>query len=645
MVFLLACALAFAGGKQEDLGDEDPPPMAEETTSAVARAAGEYGEAPMLARMVTNGELPPVEERLPEKPMVVEPINEIGKYGGTIRLPFITWPQIQHWLHESLTAFAIDRSYKTIPSLLESWEYLDDNKKIVFYMREGLKWSDGQPFTADDIMFWYEDVLLNETITPTVSGYYKRGGEVGVVEKIDEYTFSFTFAEPYPLFTTFLGSWGGLRGGQIMPKHYLSQFHPDYTDQEKIDAAMDKEGYQDWADFFGHQNDRNNPDKPSLHVWVPTNWDSEPIQVYERNPYQFRVDTAGNQLPYVDYIHSIKLEDQEAGLLKMMAGDLDQVHLGTIGGFRNYPLLMENREQGNYHLNHTADWMPNALCNIMFNFNIDDQTKSELYRQVDFRRAVSVAINRDEINKLIYKGQMIPSQIAPAFGEPYHGESEMFKVYTQHDPDLANELLDGLGMTKRDNEGYRLAPDGNRLSMIVHATTHWPSETVEVMELVAGYLEKVGLRLSVKPEQGSLWYTRHNAGEHDLSSRGSHFGGGPVPPTMNPNLFAMGGWQYAPQWALWLDTNGEQGVEPPADVKRLRELREEILIEPDRQKRIDLTMQALQIQMDNLWSIGIVVDDPHVGQRRVTTNRMKNLPEVRAGEPDSGIFAQIYMED
>jgi len=144
--------------------------------------------------------------------------------------------------------------------------------------------------------------------------------------------------------------------------------------------------------------------------------------------------------------------------------------------------------------------------------------------------------------------------------------------------------------------------------------------------LVRGYWAEVGINASVTPEEGTLWNTRHTAGEHDISSRGAHFGGGPVHPTLNNNAFCLSGWQWAPEWAQWLDTNGEQGVEPPDDVKKIRELREQILAESDAAKQDELINQVFQIHMDNLWSIGLVVDDPGTTRMIVVHNRIRNVP-------------------
>src|SRR5690606_10262923 len=189
---------------------------------------------------------------------------------------------------------------------------------------------------------------------------------------------------------------------------------------------------------------------------------------------------------------------------------------GSLGGPANLPILTDNKESGDYRFAY-ANWMPNAFANIMFNFTTEDEMKRELYNDVRFRRALSMAINRQEIVALMYRGGVFPSQVAPARGEPYHGESELFQSWAQHGPDAANALLDEMGLTERDANGFRTGPNGEDLLLIISATTAWPTETPEVMELVKGYWEEIGIRASVTPEAGELWASRHEAGEHDLS--------------------------------------------------------------------------------------------------------------------------------
>lgn len=596
----------------------------EEAAAETGESIDGYSQAPELEELVASGELPAVDERLPAKPIVVKPEEAIGKYGGVLRKVITgqrpTAEVAGHWVDESLTIHSPQG--EIIPNVAEGWEWSDDYTVLTMNIREGIQWSDGEPFTADDIMFWWEDVILNTDLNPTPPTLLTRGDELAELTMIDDFTIEFAFSEPYALFTTYLGSWGFERSGPTQhARHYLSQYHPNYADEADIEAAMEDEGFDDWATFFEQKAETTNPERPTIGAWIPQQEPPNSVEVFLRNPYYWKVDTAGNQLPYIGEIRSTRVSDNEAALLKAIAGELD---FARALGQSNLPVLSDNKESGNYRFSY-ADWMPNSYGNIMFNFTTDDEMKRELYNTNDFRRALSIAINREEIVQLVYGGGVFASQVAPLRGEPYHGESELFQSWAEYDPERANEMLDEVGLTEYDDEGFRLGLDGEELTLNIFATTAWPPETPELMELVRGYWEDVGIRATVRPEAGELWGARHEGGEHDLSARGAHFGGGPVHPTLNSNTFALAGWQWAPDWALWMDTDGEQGVEPPEDVKRLREIREQILSEPSEEARNEMIQEVFEIHMDNLWSIGLVVDDPRFGQLAVVHNRLRNV--------------------
>lgn len=586
-----------------------------------------FQEAPELAEKVAKGQLPPVEKRLPANPLVIKPEEAIGKYGGTLRMAVVGQNTLTNevnnwWLTESLTNPSPQDATKFIPNVAESWEWSDGHKVLTMKLRKGIKWSDGQPFTAGDVNFWWQDVVLNKELTPSPSTLLTRGGKLAEFKQIDDFTIQFSFAEPYALFTTYLGSWGFPRGAPTSyPKHYLSQFHTKHGEKAKIEAGMKEGGFQNWPDFFAQKASNNNPERPTIGAWIPTARPPNAVEVHVRNPYYWKVDTAGNQLPYIGEIRSTRTADTEAALLKTIAGELD---FSRMGGTVNLPVLSDNKQKGNYRFAY-ADWMPNSFGNIMFNFSTKDPVKNKLYNTKEFRQALSVAINREEIIKLIYKGGVFASQVAPMRGAPYHGESDLFQSWTKFNPDQANQMLDKIGLTAKDKDGFRLGPDGKELLLIISATTAWPPETPQLMDLVKGYWAKIGIKATVAPEAGALWGTRHNAGEHDVSARGAHFGGGPVHPTLNSNTFALSGWQWAPEWALWLDTGGKQGNEPPAEVKRIREILNQILGEPDEAKRNALMQEVFKIHMDQLWSIGLVVDDPKFGQLTTVHNRLRNV--------------------
>ena len=210
----------------------------------------EFGQAPQLRVKVAAGELPPVEERLPEEPLVVNPIEEIGEYGGVWRQVHTgrgDLTQIDYHLNENLVKWSADFT-EILPNVAKSWEFSEDARTVTFSIRKGIKWSDGVPFTVDDIMFWWEKIILNDDISPRKPSWLKSGGELATVEKIDDYTVEFSFALPY---ATILSQFVGSQGGRLFyPEHYLKQFHPDYTSMDKIEKMMEEEDYVVWANFF-----------------------------------------------------------------------------------------------------------------------------------------------------------------------------------------------------------------------------------------------------------------------------------------------------------------------------------------------------------------------------------------------------------
>ncbi|MCB0121499.1 MAG: hypothetical protein KDE58_04605, partial [Caldilineaceae bacterium] len=322
---------AVLSDKPADAGERE---VTTEVYNSPAEAGGiaEYHEAPQLAEMVNSGDLPPIDERLPLNPIVVKPEEAIGKYGGVMR-KLVTGQtpagEIRWWMVEPLTLHS--PKGEIIPNVAESWDWNDDYTQLTLNLRRGLHWSDGEPFTANDVLFWWEDVILNEELTPNPPTLLTRGDELAEFAMLDDFTVQFTFAEPYALFTTYLGSWGGPREGPTTsPKHYLSQFHPKYTDMAEIEAQMAEGSFDNWADLFGQKNDAINKDKPTLGAWIPTTVPPNPAEVYVRNPYFWKIDTDGNQLPYIDEVRETRVADAEAALLKTIAGEVDFVRaLGT----------------------------------------------------------------------------------------------------------------------------------------------------------------------------------------------------------------------------------------------------------------------------------------------------------------------------
>jgi len=291
-----------------------------------------FNEAPMLAKKVALGEIPPLMERLPKKPLVIEPAESIGKYGGTWYRAF-TGPadgqNMERPLKDHMLYF--DTGMKVPqPNIAESWTVNDDATEFTFTLREGLKWSDGVPFTTDDVMFWVDHMLNNEEINPTKPAWSIHGGETLQFEAVDLLTWKVTAAKPYGLFVPLMASVivagqhtrGDGGDGGFAPKHYLQQFHPAFVGEDEADALAKAAGYENWVQHFLFKNHANaNPDAPSMMAWMVTQPITGTEWVFERNPYYYAVDTAGNQLPYMDKVVLTLAEDLEVLNLRAIAGD------------------------------------------------------------------------------------------------------------------------------------------------------------------------------------------------------------------------------------------------------------------------------------------------------------------------------------
>jgi len=624
------------------LAQEQPPFWV--TIAEYERATGKtiekFNEAPELKVKVAAGELPPVEERLPAQPLVVNPVEEIGQYGGTWRRVSRgtkDLPAYGYLLNEPLGFYSEDYS-KIVPNVVKGWKLSEDCKTVTFYLRKGMKWSDGAPFTADDFVFWWNDITLNKELNPTVPGNLRVAGEPGKIEKIDNYTFKLSFIKPYPTIINVLGSYYAPL--IYAPEHYLKQFHPKYTPMEKIEKEMRKEGFTLWIDFFKAKNTRhNNPELPVIQAWYPLDTTDRPIQRWVRNPYYWKVDTKGNQLPYIDKIQQILLPDAESMLLKAIAGDVDFQYRGFVST-ANYTVLMENRKKGDYEL------IPRGVSATVnqvqyFNFFHKDPVLRKIFRNKEFRIALSIAINREEINEFINKGLGEICQPSPAKVFPYYNE-KLAKQYTEYDPKRANEILDELGLKWDKDHKYRLRPDGKRLKFVAIYAPYY-KQLGPAQELIKKYWEKIGIQMVLKPVSMELWVTRVQACEHDVAVYTSCMAFPGMEPTECPATFPLSTYSYwAPMWALWFSSNGKSGEEPPADVKRLMELLTMIKKEPSMKKRNELYKEVFEIHQKNFWQMGCTRATPAY---YLIKNNVRNV------DREKGIrniplfdFSQIYFK-
>ena len=579
-----------------------------------------FNEAPALTELVKAGQLPPVDERVPIEPLVVTPVEEIGTYGGAWRQVHIgendRW-QNSYIMFERIAKYSPD-FVQILPNVCKSWQFSSDGKEITLNLRPGMKWSDGRPFTAEDIIFWWEDVALYKEITASPPSRYRIEGEVAMLTKVDAFSVKFTFPKAYGSYEDFMPA-----EAPWMPAHYHSRFHAKYASASALDAAMKAEGVNTWTDLFAAKNrPLDTPGQPTLQAWNPINKVDQPLQIFERNPFYWKVDTAGNQLPYLDRVERTLVSDREAMLLKVLAGETEY-QARNVATLVNRPVVSENATKSGYRLlpvkSPGTNW-----GTIFLNFHHQDPVLKELFNTLDFRIALSVAINRDEANALVDKGQAFPGQATCAIGSPWY-EERFLKIHAEYDPAQANALLDGLGLDRRDAQGYRLRSDGKRLSIVISIFgTGVPMVTK--CEIYQKGWEAVGIETVLRSLDNQLWVQTVHAVEHDVAVYAANLGFWGNPPMVRETFCTYEpGIHWAPQWALYYDSQGEQGEEPPDDIKKLQAMFEEVKAEISAAKRIQIQKDALTLHADNLWMIGYGAE-ADIGRYTVVKNSFRNVP-------------------
>ena len=588
-----------------------------EYQKATGKRITKFNESPMLADLVKAGKLPPVEKRLPVKPLVVVPVEKVGQYGGTWRRLYIGPADLMNFY--TLTSGSLLKFNREDPSILEpnlaeSWQISPDGKTIIIKLRTGVKWSDGRLFTADDVMFWYNDIILNKELTPTPPGWLVVGGKVGKIEKLGTYTVSFTFSKAYPLILNHLAN-----TTCFAPKHYLKQFHPGYTSKTKLDATIKGSGFQFWYQLFQSKASRGlNPDLPVVDPWkivVPPGVGTR--MVAERNPYYWKIDIAGNQLPYIDRVVFDFVENVEILNFKAITGEAD-IQFRHIQ-LKNYPLFVEEGKKKGYHL---YVWRSGGTTGFHINQNNKDPILRKIVQDKRFRQALSLAINREEINSLLYQGLAKPKSACPIKGSMLYSE-KWARSYIEYDPEKANKLLDEMGLDKRDKDGFRLRPDGKTLMITIEnpGLGTYPDEC----ELVKEYWRKIGIKAEAKSIERSLYTVRQQAGEQDVSVWGTGY-----LDQINPLLFPEG-WvplsancSWAPLWGIWYATGGKGGEEPPQEIKTLISWVEEVTTTIDAKRREELITKITDWYADNVPIVTTVGEFPVIG---VVRDNYKNVPK------------------
>ncbi len=590
-------------------------------TAPGIRAQMQYQEAPALAAMVQEGTLPAVQERLPAEPMVIQTVEEVGRYGGrwTFGIPTQSQLGVYSYATYDFAARWNRAADVIIPNVIRDWEFSEDGRTITMYLRDGMKWSDGQPFTADDIVFWLDDFVRNDDLSPGKPGWLLVAGELPVGEKIDDTTVSWTFAAPPGLL---LNDFATTRGNIFAPKHYMEQFHADFTDADTVQAMAKEAGFEDWTQLFRNNRDwyrAQNHDYPVLNAWaVKTSFEDSPtLTVYERNPYYWKVDQAGNQLPYIDEVAIAITTTVETLNLKTMAGEFDfqMRYLNPA----NFTLFYDNQERGDYRI---LEW-PTGIGSdaaLFFNQSTPDLVLRELFQDLRFRQALSLAIDREEINQLVFDGQGQPRQATVVELSPLF-KPEYAAAYADHDPERANQLLDAIGLTQRDGDGFRLRPDGETLSLLLDSPGE-KTATIDSIELVIEYWGAIGIKANANHTERSAYRARRNANETQVNVWEMGFMMYPSNPLFL--IASSSGSDFGADLGVWYNTGGAEGQEPPEAMKEALRAYDQIKQTPDTAQKNELFHRILELQAENIWVLGLVGG---VKETLIVKNHMRNVPD------------------
>jgi peptide/nickel transport system substrate-binding protein len=590
-------------------------------------------EAPQWVGMVASGDLPPLDERLPTDVEIVEPYERIGEYGGNIRIPMVagaTYHIRSAYGPEGILRVDWDNS-TVVPNVAQAWDVTEDGTEYTFYLRKGAKWSDGAPFDADEMAFWWNDFILNDELQPGKPTALQSGGELMEFQKVDQYTVKWLFSAPYPFLTLRLGHAEGVNFLHQMQGHYLKQFHVDYAAKADLDKMIADAELETWAQLYN--NARSNSygmpqdvEHAELPTMLPMKFGrrEDPIRLFDRNPFYWKTDTSGNQLPYIDQVICTNVESGEIADAMIAGGEVNfsPVFVATLP---SYPLYKQNEESGHYRVLFYNSGESTGVC-YQPNHTVRDPVLRELFRDVRFKRALSHALDREEINQAVYQGLGVPNQTHVIIGSKFFVK-EYEQAYVEYDPDTANELLDEVGLNQRDGDGYRLRPDGQRM-MINITYFGLRSSQISNVELVKEMWEDVGIQVNLQEVNSDLISERVAANDVEFGLWQADKCSDVMFPQRPEWFVPFGiGWEkpWGVEWARWYSTNGEEGEEPIEPIMQLFETWEKMQQTLDEYEQVNLGRQILKSQAENLWTIGTV---GHLPEPVIVGNNMVNIPET-----------------
>ncbi|WP_108661201.1 ABC transporter substrate-binding protein [Acuticoccus kandeliae] len=596
-------------------------------------------ETPTLAN--THSGLPPIEERVPEEPLVTDLAatgRTVGKHGGELNTLIGRAKDmrlINVWGYARLVGYNED--YELVPDILRDVD-VEEGRIFTFHLRKGHKWSDGQPFTSEDLRYFFEEVLTNEELTPTPPPYMLVNGALPKFEVIDETTVRYTWEAPNPRFLPTLAQ---ARPPFIYrPAHYLRQFNPKFGDQAAIDKMVAEARVRSWAPLHNLRDDMydgTNPELPSLQPWVPTKGSTDRRFVMVRNPYFHRITSTGQQLPYIDQV-VMSVVDGSLIPTKVQAGEADLQARGLV--FGDLPVLKRGEAQKGYTTRLWPEAYASAIA-IYPNLTVADPELRTLFRDKRFREALSLGVDRALLNRVLFFGLGKPSANTVLPESPLfdHGHFDP----PSFDPKKANALLDEIGLTKRNKDGMRLLPSGRTLELIIETAGENDIE-VDALELIKDTWAEIGVSMFPRPSQRDVLRNRAFSGELAMSVWPGYDNGLPspdMPPDERVPVSTM--FLTGPAWGAFEMSGGESGEKPDYDpAVQLMSLYNDWLHTETEEERALAWEKILALHSSEVLTIGTVEG---VVQPVVVKNTLKNVPEKAVYGWDPGAQFGLYRMD
>ncbi|PPR79392.1 MAG: putative ABC transporter-binding protein [Alphaproteobacteria bacterium MarineAlpha2_Bin1] len=599
--------------------------------------ASEYIDSEYFRKRVDQQELPKISERLPLKPRIIN-LQNPGNYGGQIRMFIGRSKDIRLMVvygYSRLVGYNLDR--EIVPDILEKFE-VEDNKIFTFYIRKGHKWSDGTEFTAEDFRYWWEDVANNKKLSPSgPPNDMVENNSLPTFRVLNKYIVQYEWQKPKTSFLNRLASASPLF--IYRPAHYLKKFHIKYTPEEEI--RKNNKSKRNWAAIHNKKDNLykfDNPELPTLQPWFNSTKPPATRYLFKKNPYFHRVDQNGKQLPYIS---QVAFSQVSASLIAAKAGAGETDLQARNINLQSFPFLKKSEKNNNYK---TYLWKEAKGSHIALfpNLNINNKILKKLFRDVRFRRALSISIDRELINEALWFG------LGTESNNTVLEDSELYKEkyktsWTQYDIDTANALLNEIGTINKGGDGYRVMENGKRLEIIVETSGESEEET-DVLELIKEGWEEIGIKLFSKPSQRDVLRNRIFSGETMIAVWSGLENGIPTR-NFEPRELAVTSQQQFqwPKWGQYVETRGLSGEKVELkEVNRLNELLVKWQNTSDQNKRKKIWQDMLDIHADQVYSIGIVSG---VKQPVVVRKNLKNVPENGIYNWDPGAHFGIYMPD